>query len=132
MFSKLRSKWLWLGVVGTLGLSTMLAGVALAVDPTEVGDAGSIDGAAALTIGGASMFLALIMGAIISLLGWTKPENAALKDQFGPFLALVVGVVFVGGLAAVQGANIIDAVLVGIVAGSSSMGVHDTIDAATG
>lgn len=132
MLAKIRSKWLWLGVVGTLGLSLSLAGLALAVDPSEIGSAGAIDGAAALTIGGASMFLALIMGALISLLGWTKPENAALKDQFGPFLALVVGVVFVGGLALVQGANIVDAVLVGIVAGSTSMGVHDTIDAAVG
>lgn len=112
---------LWLAVVGpVLG--------------ENVGDAvsGGMTPADVLTLAGASIVCSLVMGALVSALGWTSPANAAIKDRFGPLLALAVGVVVVGGFGILQGADLVSALLTGLLAGSTSMGVHDVVSVATG
>lgn len=99
----------------------------------EIGDAvsGALTPADVLTLEGASIIVSIAMGAILSAIGWTKPENAGTKDRFGPLLALLVGVVIVGGFALSQGADVVSAVLTGFLAGQGSMGVHDVVKVAT-
>lgn len=83
---------------------------------------------AMLTVAGSSIILAIIIGAIIA--AW-KP-TADQKDRFGPILAIVLGILVVGGFALVQGADVASAVLVGIISGAGSMGVHDASGALGG
>lgn len=112
------------------------AGLVLAIPATvfaaEVGDvAGALEPADVLTLAGASIVVSILMGALLSALGWTKPENGETKDRFGPLLAILVGVIAVGGFAVVQGADLVSAVLTGLLAGNGSMGVHDLVKVAT-
>lgn len=88
----------------------------LAVTPAEV-----------LTLGGASIVVSIIVGALIA--AWKPTADA--KDRFGPILAIATGVLVVGVFAVVQGADLASAVLVGLMAGAGSMGVHDITDAVT-
>lgn len=115
------------------GIALLLPGVVLGAEG-DVGDAvsGGLTPADVLTLGGASILLSIIMGALISAIGWTKPENAATKDRFGPLLALAVGVVVIGAFAIAQGADPLVAILTGLLAGNGAMGVHDITGSAMG
>lgn len=84
------------------------------VGPTEV-----------LTVAGASVILTILLQALFAALKLAGEQ----RDRFGPIIALVAGVVLVGGFAVVQGADLAAAFLTGILAGATSMGVHDTASA---
>ena len=94
-------------------------------------DLTAISPADVLTVGGASIVISIITGAVFKALGWTDLPGLpnALKDRFGPLAAIAVGVVVVGGVAFVQGADLLSAVLVGLLAGYGSQAAHDTAGA---
>ncbi len=79
-----------------------------------------------------AIVVALIVGILVSGLGWTRPEGARSKDQAGPLLALLVGVVLAGGIALSTGSPPVLAVLSGLLAGLAAMGIHDLVDLAVG
>lgn len=114
-------------------LALLMPGILLGADG-DVGDAvsGGLTPADVLTLGGASIVVSLLVGVLMSALGWTKPANADTKDRFGPLLALLVGVLVVGGFAIASGGDPVAAVLTGLLAGNGSMGVHDVAKTATG
>ena len=87
----------------------------IVVGPTEV-----------LTVAGASVILTVVLQALFGALNL----DGSQRDRFGPIIALAAGVVLVGGFAVVQGADLAAAFLTGILAGATSMGVHDTADSA--
>jgi hypothetical protein len=77
-----------------------------------------------LGVAGASIVVTIIVQSLIA--AWSP--TAAQKDRFGPFLALATGVAVVCFFAATQGQPMDAAVLTGIIAGASAMGIHDTVD----
>lgn len=83
------------------------------------------------TVAGATILTALLTQLVLNV--W-RP-SADQKDRFGPFLAIIIGVVVtvvatfaIGGAGSQQ---IVAALINGIFAGAAAMGVHDTIDSAT-
>ena len=63
---------------------------------------------------------------------WTavKP-SPEFKDRFGPLIAILAGIaITVIAAFAIPGSDVGQAVLTGIMAGFSAMGIHDTADSA--
>jgi hypothetical protein len=91
-------------------------------------DLSQLTPALVLTLGGASVVVSILVGVIIA--AWKPtPEQ---KDRFGPFLALIVGVVVVVVFGALQGsADYASLLLTGILSGGGAMGVHDTVGVVT-
>lgn len=98
------------------------------MDP-DIGSILTVAGNAAVTL----IIVQVVLGAL-------KPSDEQ-RDRFGPVLALISGIVLalgaeivistteVGGAVTAEG--IYNAVLIGIVAGWTSMGIHDTANAAS-
>lgn len=123
-------------LAGVLYLGVLVLAIPVQVfaqEAGELGDAvtGGLTTSDALTLTGASIVVSMLVGVLVSALGWTKPANASVKDQFGPLLSILVGVLTVGGLGLSQGADVVSAILVGIQAGWAAMGVHDTVQVAS-
>lgn len=79
------------------------------------------------TIGGIAFIVTLLTEIILR--AWSP--TAAMKDRFGPLLALGIGVVLGVAGALSQGGDVLTGVLLGVVAGGGGMGIHDTVDAIT-
>lgn len=85
------------------------------------------------TVAGAS----IVVVVILQVLWATWKPLPAVKDQFGPLVAIVVGIIVtvVATLVAPPssgngGADIVSAILNGLFAGAASMGIHDTAKSA--
>lgn len=78
-----------------------------------------------LTVAGATVVVSIVVGVILRALN-LSPES---KDRFGPLIAIIVGVVIVGAVALYTGADIAQALITGLLAGSASMGLYDTVKA---
>jgi hypothetical protein len=122
----------WLVFAVAAGTLLFAAPVAAAALGDAIGG-GGLTPEAVLTMSGASIVVSIAVGALFSAIGWTDAQGGgAQKDRFGPLVAILVGTVLVGGLAALQGADVLSAVLTGFMAGYGSMGVHDLVGVATG
>jgi hypothetical protein len=75
-----------------------------------------------LTVGG----LTILVTAITEVILRAWEPTPAQKDRFGPFLALVVAVVAGVGASLYLGGDGVEGLLLGIIVGWGSMGVHDT------
>lgn len=82
------------------------------------------------TVAGAS----IVVVVILQVLWATWKPAAAVKDQFGPLVAIVTGIVVTVVATVVIGgatsADLVTAILNGLFAGAASMGIHDTVNAA--
>ena len=76
-----------------------------------------------LTVAGATVVVSIIVGVVLRALN-LSPES---KDRFGPLIAIGIGVVVVGAAALYSGADIGQALLTGLLAGSAAMGLYDTV-----
>lgn len=75
--------------------------------------------------------IAFIVTILVEVVLRAWQPTAAVKDRFGPFLALGLGILL-GIIGAVsQGNDALTGILLGVVAGGGGMGIHDTVDAAT-
>ena len=81
-----------------------------------------------LTVAGATVVVSIVVGVILRALN-LSPET---KSRFGPLVAIGVGVVIVGAAALYTGADIGQALLTGLLAGSASMGLYDTVQSVRG
>lgn len=80
-----------------------------------------------LTVAGAAAFEVLILQVVWQA---AKP-TPEFKDRFGPLIAILAGIaITVIAALAVPGTDIGQAVLTGIMAGFSAMGIHDTASSA--
>lgn len=87
-------------------------------------DIGQLTPALVLTVAGASVVTTILVGVIMR--AW-KPDPA-MRDRFGPVVALLVGVVVVLVFGFLQSAtDYASLLLTGILAGSGSMGIYDTV-----
>jgi ABC-type transport system involved in cytochrome c biogenesis permease component len=90
----------------------------------------------AVTLAGATILITILVEVLKRTLDWGKEQ----VDRFGPFVALLFGVVVVVLLSAAQGqygdsdplAAIASSVITGILAGAASAGLYDTVGYATG
>jgi hypothetical protein len=90
----------------------------------------------AVTLAGATIIITILVEVLKRTLAWGKEQ----VDRFGPFVALLFGVVVVVLLSAAQGqfsntdpiSSIASAVITGILAGAASAGLYDTAKYATG
>lgn len=83
--------------------------------------------AAALgTVAGLSLIVTIVTEIILR--AWNP--TAAIKDRFGPFLALLVALVFSVLGAITQGSDLVTATLLAVVVGGTGMGIHDVTDSA--
>lgn len=76
-----------------------------------------------LGLGGASVIVTIIVEVILR--AW-NPDDAS-KNRFGPLVALVIGVVVVVLFAVLQAAPIANAILTGLLAGASAMGIQNVV-----
>ena len=79
-----------------------------------------------LTVGGLTVVVAIVVEVIKRAAAMT---DAAI-ERFGPLMAVVVGVIVGGGVALYQAQDVAQAVLVGLLAGASAMGLSDLIGSA--
>ena len=75
-----------------------------------------------LTLGGATIVVSLIVEVLLRALG---PSFDATR--FGPLLALLIGVIVVGAVSALEGADIVAGIITGLLAGGSAMGVQNVV-----
>lgn len=84
-----------------------------------------------LTVAGNAGVVIVLVEALKSLLALTPAQT----DRFGPALAIVIGIVL-AEFAAISigqtGSNLSQAVLVGILSGSSAMGFYNSVKSAGG
>lgn len=76
-----------------------------------------------LTIGGASVVVNIVVAVTLKALAFTD----AAKDRWGAIVACAEGIAIVGGFAAYQHAPLDAAVLTGLLAGATSIGIYDTV-----
>lgn len=78
------------------------------------------------TVAGLSFIVTIVTEIILR--AWNP--TAAMKDRFGPLLALLLGVAFaVAGAVFTGNPDPLTAVLLGVISAGTGMGIHDTVDA---
>lgn len=85
---------------------------------------------------GTTAGLAAVTLLIVQLIWKTAQPSPEIKDRFGPLTAVVVGTVlaliavYAGNAnpAGANGTDIVNALLSGLFVGTTSMGIHDSID----
>lgn len=80
-----------------------------------------------LTVGGLTIFITAITEVILR--AWRpSPEQ---KDRFGPLLAMGLAIVAAVLASIYLGGDGVEGLLLGVIVGWGSMGVHDTVGVAT-
>lgn len=76
------------------------------------------------TVAGISLIVTIVTEIILR--AWSP--TVAMKDRFGPLLALLVGILFAVAGSLVNGSpDLVTAVVLGVVSAGTGMGVHDTV-----
>lgn len=80
-----------------------------------------MDIASLLTLGGLAAAVAIVFEAIKRMAGFSP----AFMDRFGPLMAIALGIALGGGAAFLQHADIVQAVINGVLAGLSATGLYN-------